>query len=72
VVGVIASLALFFIAHVAVPEGAGGSFPSNVAWPALALLAAAAVALMRYKVGVIPVIAACALAGLLLRLSGLA
>ncbi|MDP3828554.1 MAG: chromate transporter, partial [Polaromonas sp.] len=72
VVGVIASLALFFIAHVALPAGATGSFPSNVAWPALAIMAAASLALLRYKVGVIPVIAASALAGLLLRLSGLA
>jgi chromate transporter len=72
VVGVIASLALFFIAHVAFPVGATGSFPSNVAWPSLAIMAAAGVALLRYKVGVIPVIAASAVAGLLLRLGGLA
>ncbi len=72
VVGVIASLALFFIAHVAFPAGATGSFPSNVAWPSLAIMAAASVALLRYKVGVIPVIAASAAAGLLLRLGGLA
>jgi chromate transporter len=37
---------------------------------ALLLAAAAAVALLRYKVGVIPVIAACGLAGLALRLLG--
>ena len=72
VVGVIASLALFFIAHVAFSTGATAGFPSNVAWPALAIMLAAGVALLRYKVGVIPVIAACALAGLLLRWSGLA
>jgi chromate transporter len=34
-------------------------------------MVAAGVALLRYRVGVIPVIAACALAGLLLRLTGL-
>ncbi|MDO8442328.1 MAG: chromate efflux transporter [Polaromonas sp.] len=72
VVGVIASLALFFIAHVALPAGAETGFPSNVAWPALAIMVAAGIALLRYKVGVIPVMAACALAGLLLRGSGLA
>uniref|UniRef100_UPI003563234A chromate transporter n=1 Tax=Polaromonas sp. TaxID=1869339 RepID=UPI003563234A len=72
VVGVIASLALFFIAHVSIKTGATAGFPSNVAWPALALMAVAGVALLRYKAGVIPVIAACALAGLLLRLAGLA
>jgi chromate transporter len=63
VVGVIASLALFFIAHIAYKTGADGSFLSRLDWAALAIAAAAAVALLRYKVGVIPVIALCALAG---------
>ncbi len=72
VVGVIASLALFFIAHIVFPTGVVGSFSSSVEWPALAILVAASLALLRYKVGVIPVIAACALAGLLMRFSGLA
>ena len=70
VVGVIAALALFFIAHVAIPtlatEGAG----SKIDWMALGLAALAGVALIRYKVGVIKVIAACALAGLALRMMG--
>jgi chromate transporter len=65
VVGVIASLALFFLAHIAIRAG-------GIDWPALLLAAAAAFALLRYKAGVIKVIAACALAGLLLRLAGLA
>jgi chromate transporter len=65
VVGVIASLALFFLAHVAVlPERAG------IDWIALAIVAAAAVALLGYRTGVIPVIAGCAFAGLALRLAG--
>jgi chromate transporter len=72
VVGVIASLALFFMAHVAFRAGATAGFPSNIEWPALAIMVLAGVALMRYKAGVIPVIAACAVAGLLLRLAGLA
>ncbi|MDO9401572.1 MAG: chromate efflux transporter [Polaromonas sp.] len=72
VVGVIASLALFFTVHVALPAGVETGFPSNVAWPALAIMVAAGIALLRYKVGVIPVMAACAVAGLLLRGSGLA
>jgi len=72
VVGVIASLALFFIAHVLFPVGASSGFSSRMEWPALLVMVAAGVALLRYKVGVIPVIGACALAGLLLRLSGLA
>ncbi len=63
VVGVIASLALFFLAHIARPTGAG------IDWTALAIAALAAIALLRLKVGVIPVIGACALAGLLVTLN---
>ena len=69
VVGVIASLALFFIAHIAIKPWAGGSFLSKIDWLALFLVAAAALALLRYKVGVIPVIAACGLVGLVVRLA---
>jgi chromate transporter len=64
VVGVIASLALFFLVHIARPVAGG---PVDVA--ALVIAAAAAVALIRYKAGVIPVIAACAFAGLVLRIA---
>jgi chromate transporter len=64
VVGVIASLALFFIVHLALPAGATGPFD----YKALLLAALAAVALLRYKVGIIPVIAACAAAGWLVSL----
>jgi chromate transporter len=67
VVGVIASLALFFIAHIAMKSGASGSVATRVDWWALLLAAAAAVALLRYKVGVIAVIAVCGLAGLAIR-----
>ena len=70
VVGVIASLALFFIAHIAVKSGASGPFVSRLDAVALALTALAAVALLRYKRGVIPVIAACAVAGLAAKLLG--
>lgn len=66
VVGVIASLALFFLVHIA-QRPAGG-----IDVVALALAAAAAVALLRFKLGVIPVIAASAVAGMLLRLAGVA
>jgi chromate transporter len=66
VVGVIATLALFFLAHVARPLPGG-----PIDWAALLVAAAAAVALLRWKIGVIPVIAGCALAGLLLRSAGL-
>jgi len=64
VVGVIASLALFFIVHLALPTGAAGP----VDYKALLLAVFAAVALLRYKVGIIPVIAACAAAGWLVSL----
>jgi len=61
VVGVIANLAVFFAYHVLWPEGLVGTF--DVAGAAIGV--AAAIALFRYKVGVIPVILACAAAGLL-------
>jgi len=70
VVGVIASLALFFIVHIAYRTGATGSFTSRIDIASLALTLTAAVALLRYKVGVMPVIAGCALAGLMLKLAG--
>lgn len=70
VVGVVASLALFFIAHVAIMEGAAGSFFSKLDLVALVLMTLAAVALLRYKLGVISVIVGCALAGLGLRVMG--
>lgn len=66
VVGVIASLAVFFLRHVAQPS------PGVIDYAALAIAAAAAIALLRYKVGVIPVIAACAVAGLALHAAGMA
>jgi len=62
VVGVIVSLALFFARHVFWPDVAGGRF--DVAAAAIALLAA--VALFRYRRGVLEVVAASAVAGLLL------
>ena len=68
VVGVILNLALFFGYHVLWPQGFGGRFDA-----ASALIAgAAAVALLRYKVGVLPLLAACGLIGLVLRLSSAA
>jgi chromate transporter len=66
VVGVIANLALFFIAAVARPTGASGP----IDWVALAMVVAAALALWYLKWGVIRVIAAAAATGLGLRLLG--
>jgi len=60
VVGVILNLAMFFGWHVLWPTGFGGRFE----WFSAVIGLAAAVALFRYKVGIIPVIAACGLAGL--------
>ena len=63
VVGVIANLALFFIAHIAIRTGASGPFLSQIDWAALLLALVAGVALIRLKTGVITVIVLCALAG---------
>ena len=64
VVGVIVNLAVFFGLHVLWPDGAGGRFEAASALIALA----AAVALFRFRRGVIEVIAACAVAGLAIHL----
>ena len=61
VVGVIVNLAAFFAWHVLWPAGWGGHFDFISA----IIGTAAFVALFRYKAGVMPVIGACALAGLL-------
>ena len=71
VVGVIASLAVFFIGHIARRPGAAGGSGGAIDGVALVLILAAALALFRFKVGVITVIAGCAAAGLLLRLAGI-
>jgi chromate transporter len=64
VVGVILNLALFFAYHVFWPQGFGGRFDL----PSALIAAAAAVALFRFKVGVLPLLAACAVLGLVVRL----
>ena len=64
VVGVILNLALFFGYHVLWPQGFEGTFD----WPSALIALAAAVALFRFKRGVIQVLAACALAGLAVHL----
>jgi len=65
VVGVIAQLALFFAAHVLWPRGWGGGFE----WAAAAIGGVAALALWRFKAGVIPVVLGCGLAGLAVQLA---
>ncbi|MDR3014972.1 MAG: chromate efflux transporter [Delftia acidovorans] len=64
VVGVIANLAVFFAWHVLWPQGLDGPFD----WPSALLGLAAAAALLRWKVGVIPVVVGAGLAGLAITL----
>jgi chromate transporter len=61
VVGVIVNLAVFFAYHVLWPRGLPGHFE----WPSAIIGVAAAAALFRFKVGVIPVVLGSGLAGLL-------
>ncbi|HEX5803885.1 MAG TPA: chromate efflux transporter [Azospira sp.] len=61
VVGVILNLALFFAGHVFWPQGLAGSVDAGAAL----IATAAALALFRFKRGVIEVIAACAATGVL-------
>ena len=60
VVGVIVNLALFFALHVLWPQGLSGRFE----WTSALIGVAAAVALMRFNVNVIRLIAVCAAVGL--------
>jgi len=68
VVGVVLNLAVFFARHVFWPQGLAG--PVEV--PALVLGVLAAVALFRFRVGIIPLIGAAAAAGLILKVAGVA
>jgi chromate transporter len=62
VVGVILNLAMFFAYHVLWPQGFGGRFDGLSA----AITVAAAVALFRFKIGVMPLLGACAAIGLVM------
>ncbi|MCQ9471814.1 chromate efflux transporter [Pseudomonas alliivorans] len=64
VVGVILNLACFFSYHVLWPQ----SFGDRIDWPSALIAIAAAIALFRFKRGVIHVLIACALAGLAVHL----
>jgi chromate transporter len=65
VAGVIANLAVFFAWHVFWPAGIDGAFD----WRSVLIALAAAIALLRYRQGVVRVIIACALIGLALQLA---
>lgn len=65
VVGVILNLAMFFAYHVMWPQGFKGYFE----WFSVLLVVAALLALLRYRVGIIPVILGCGLAGLAYQLA---
>lgn len=75
VVGVVMNLAIWFALHVVFREvqtfevfGVGPDLPvlASIDWRAALLSAAAMIAMLRFKVGMIPTLAACAVAGLLL------
>jgi chromate transporter len=63
VVGVIVNLAVFFAYHVLWPRG----FGHPLDWTSVVIGVAAALALFRFKVGVIPVVLGAGVAGLVLR-----
>jgi chromate transporter len=60
VVGVIVNLAVFFAYHVLWPQGLAGHFE----WPSAVIGLAAAIALFRFKLGVIPVVLGSGIVGL--------
>jgi chromate transporter len=71
VVGVIVNLALFFAWHVLWPEASSHApFDGPFEWFALLMSIAAFTALWRFKIGVIPVIGACAAIGLAMQFLG--
>ncbi len=72
VVGVILNLAVFFAWHVWWPKASvAGVFGGGFEWFAALLTLLAAIALFRFKVGVITIIAACGAAGILKTLAGI-
>lgn len=60
VVGVILNLAIFFAIHVLWPQG----YDNNFEWISAIIGAAAFIALFKYKIGIVQVIGACAVIGL--------
>lgn len=80
VVGVILNLSIWFALHTLFRQtfpvhGLGLSFdapvPGSIDWPALALSIAAAIAIFRFNAGMLSVLAASCITGVLLRLAGI-
>ena len=70
VVGVMLNLAVFFAWHVLWPQATESApFSGPFEWFSLLISIAAFIALWRYKLGIIPVLAGCAIAGLAYSLS---
>ncbi len=67
VVGVIVNLAMFFAGHILFPQGLSGTFDAVAAM----IIVLALLALFRYKIGIITMIAACGVLGWLLSLLAL-
>lgn len=67
VVGLILNLVMFFGYHVLWPMGFNGAFD----WPSAVITALAAIALFRFKRGVIEVLFTCALAGIAVHMMGI-
>ncbi len=65
VVGVILNLAVFFAYHVIWPDGMKNGSAEAIEWFAIIIGIAAFIALWKYKRGVVEVLAACAVVGLL-------
>ena len=64
VVGVIVNLAMFFAWNVLWPKGFSGPFD----WASVVIIAGASIALFRFKLGVMPLLAVCAALGLAISL----
>lgn len=68
VVGVIINLAVFFVYHVLWPRGTEAGYFSGLEWMSAIIGIGAMIALFKYKAGIIPVIFACAAAGVAYKL----
>jgi len=68
VVGVIINLAVFFVYHVLWPQGVASGYIAGIDWISAVIGVGAMIALFKFKIGIMPVIASCALAGVIIKL----